>query len=70
MKALVGAFNQEKDLVGAFSVIVQPINRFAALVTSPGFKGFIDSRLRLSKFIKPECLSPVQGKHDAGLGPR
>ena len=35
MKALVGAFNQEKALVGAFSVIVQPvvepINRFAAL---------------------------------------
>ena len=26
-------------------------------VTSPGFKGFIDSPLRLSKFIKPECLS-------------
>ena len=36
MKALVGAFNQEKALVGAFSVIVQPvvepIDRFAALV--------------------------------------
>ena len=28
-------------------------------VTLPGFKGFIDSRLRLSKFIKPECLSTV-----------
>ena len=25
MKALVGAFNQEKALVGAFSVIVQPL---------------------------------------------
>ena len=37
MKALVGAFNQEKALVGAFSVIVQlvvgPIDRFAALLT-------------------------------------
>ena len=36
MKALVGAFNQEKALVGAFSVIVQPvvepIDRFTALV--------------------------------------
>ena len=31
VKALVGAFNQEKALVGAFSVNVQPINRFAAL---------------------------------------
>ena len=25
MKALVGAFNQEKALVGAFSVFVQPV---------------------------------------------
>ena len=35
MKALVGASNQEKALVGAFSVIVQPVvepmDRFAAL---------------------------------------
>ena len=35
MKALVGAFNQEKALVGAFSVIVQlvvePMDHFAAL---------------------------------------
>ena len=38
MKALVGAFNQEKALVGAFSVIVQPVvepmDRFAALLSS------------------------------------
>ena len=38
MKALVGAFNQEKALVGAFSVIVQPVvepmDRFAALITN------------------------------------
>ena len=36
MKALVGAFNQEKALVGAFSVIVQavvePMDCFTALV--------------------------------------
>ena len=36
MKALVGAFNQEKALVGAFSVIVklvlEPMDRFTALV--------------------------------------
>ena len=35
-KALEGAFNQEKALVGAFSVIVQPVvepmDRFAALI--------------------------------------
>ena len=38
MKALVGAFNQEKALVGAFSVILQPVvepmDRFAALVST------------------------------------
>ena len=38
MKALVGAFNQEKALVGAFSVIVQPVvepmDRFAPLQKS------------------------------------
>ena len=38
MKALVGAFNQEKVLVGAFSVIVQPVvepmDRFTALIRS------------------------------------
>ena len=38
VKALVGAFNQEKALVGAFSVIVQPVvepmDRFTALVSS------------------------------------
>ena len=36
MKALVGAFNQEKALVGAFSMIVQrvvePMDSFTALV--------------------------------------
>ena len=40
MKALVGAFNQEKALVGAFSVIVQPVvepmDRFTALVLAQG----------------------------------
>ena len=38
MKALVGAFNQEKALVGAFSVIVQPVvepmDSFTALIES------------------------------------
>ena len=41
MKALVGAFNQEKALVGAFSVIVQPVvepmDRFTALFRTFGF---------------------------------
>ena len=38
MEALVGAFNQEKALVGAFSVLVQPVvepmDRFAAIISS------------------------------------
>ena len=37
MKGLVGSFNQEKDLVGAFSVIVpvvEPMDRFTALVVT------------------------------------
>ena len=40
MKALVGAFNQEKALVGAFSVIVklvvEPMDHFTALVVRGG----------------------------------
>ena len=47
MKALIGAFNQEKALVGAFSVIVQPVvepmDRFAALVT------ILTAQLRIHK---------------------
>ena len=35
MKALVGAFNQERALVGAFSVIVQ-VHRLIIYSTSPG----------------------------------
>ena len=38
MKVLVGAFNQEKALVGAFSVIVQPVvepmEHYTALFTT------------------------------------
>ena len=57
MKALVGAFNQRKALVGAFSVIVQPIvepmDRFAALASthhhsSPDIRA--DWRKYLGKF--------------------
>ena len=35
MKAVVAAFNQEKALVGAFSVIVQ-LHRLIVFSTSPG----------------------------------
>ena len=44
MKALIGAFNQEKALVGAFSVIVQPVvepmDRFTALVIGDHLMGW------------------------------
>ena len=40
VKALVGAFNQEKALVGAFSVIVKPVvdpmEHYTALVVTQG----------------------------------
>ena len=43
MKAVVAAFNQEKALVGAFSVIVQPVvepmDRFAALTRNAAAEG-------------------------------
>ena len=32
VKAIVGAFNQEKALVGAFSVIVKPMEHYTALL--------------------------------------
>ena len=44
MKALVGAFNQEKALVVAFSVIVQvvvePMDRFTALIESTSMEQY------------------------------
>ena len=48
MKALVGAFNQEKALVGAFSVIVQPVvepmEHFTALLFTVHYKGGVTSQ--------------------------
>ena len=44
MKVLVGAFNKEKALVGAFSVIVQavvePMDRFTALIESTSMEQY------------------------------
>ena len=46
MKAVVAAFNQEKALVGAFSLIVQPVvepmEHYTALTTSHGHLMFLD----------------------------
>ena len=38
VKALLGAFNQEKALVGAFSVIVKTDGSFAALLSDDVFR--------------------------------
>ena len=42
MKAVVAAFNQEKALVGAFSVIVQPVvepmEHYTALICIPAIR--------------------------------
>ena len=35
MKIVVGAFNKEKALVGAFSVIVKPMDRLTAITETP-----------------------------------
>ena len=47
MKALVGTFNQEKALVGAFSVIVQPVvEHYTALtLTLAGAEDLLDGEL-------------------------
>ena len=61
MKAVVGAFNQEKALVGAFSVIVQPVvepmDRFTSLVIRPLLTlGSVTSAgtQNVSKLVQPE----------------
>ena len=49
VKALVSAFNQEKALVGAFSVIVKPVvepmEQYTALVITLVRSGFLYSLL-------------------------
>ena len=57
VKALVGAFNQEKALVGAFSVIVQPVvepmDRFTALIIA-------DIPSDISNLARDAALAPVR----------
>ena len=48
MKALVDAFNQEKALVGAFSVIVKPMCRLTALTQAQLMSAVISKRLNFS----------------------
>ena len=64
MKAVVAAFNQEKALVGAFSVIVQPVvepmDRFAALVTS-------QDTLQIDQLEVKRTVRRLLGKSHIGL---
>ena len=67
MKALVGAFNQEKALVGAFSVIVQPVvepmDLFAALVWSLHHMSILDRDQQI--LSQPVRSLASQAKHQA-----
>ena len=62
VKALVGAFNQEKALVGAFSVIVQPVvepmDRFATLIEI----------LALTSLLAERHPGPLRGGGGGGGG--
>ena len=74
MKALVGAFNQEKALVGAFSVIVQPvvepIDRFAALHATYVVKSLtIQDLLPHSLLCSDAILVHAWFEHKDSMGP-
>ena len=59
MKALVGAFSQEKALVEAFSVIVKPMDCFTALVRNTTLLD-TDWDLILAEVIRREDLQLEQ----------
>ena len=65
MKALVGAFNQEKALVGAFSVIVQPVvepmDRFTALSRTEGFMELEEQRQTVARLEAEEREAASRG---------
>ena len=78
MKALVGAFNQEKALVGAFSVIVQPVvepmKHYTALIlinnvaqSSPSFFS-LSCSLNLSSNRESSDMRSVRAFMKASLG--
>ena len=74
MKALVGAFNQEKALVGAFSVIVKPVvepmDRFTALVITLVRLGFLycDNHTVMTSPEVPGVAQPRDGEVELLLG--
>ena len=70
MKALVGAFNQEKALVGAFSVIVHPVvepmDRFTALHKADNLKAmplFPSTKRHLQDCRGPRCVGHADNIH-------
>ena len=61
VKAVVGAFNQEKALVGAFSVIVQ-LHRLIVYITNPGGGGGGVRGCLLLRLLPRARLLPVRGR--------
>ena len=57
MRALVDAFNQDKALVGAFSMFVKTDGSFAALVSSSNWHHVHNKTVTIVPFVGPEvCL--------------
>ena len=78
MKAVVATFNQEKALVGAFSVIVQPVvepmDRFAALLlTHRVHQGELEVDVALLQLVgvrlqpDPRLLVGLGGRVEGGV---
>ena len=69
MKALVGAFNQEKALIGAFSVIVQPVvepmEHYTALVITRTITKTITVLSRLFQKVDQWMSKDEQQDNDA-----
>ena len=67
MKALVGAFNREKALVGAFSVIVQPVvepmEHYKALVEMES------SEVKSNNYLNIPIISRTAPVIDAPVSP-
>ena len=63
MKALVGAFNQEKALVGAFSVnvqpVVEPMDRFTALIIMTGWCRYVLVKYATRGLVQGGSVAPL-----------
>ena len=70
MKAVVAAFNQEKALVGAFSVIIQPVvepmDRFTALDQADGGGRAGAGRARAVRAVQTRGAGRVRGQDRDG----